>query len=127
MTHHFSSIWLGRFANEREAALAYDDKAIELRGLDARVNFRPADRQAGLGTTTARIEYPLMTVATSSEIGQAHNRRSGLGRILPAFSAFLDEQKGGQELLRCPGRGEQGELRKPPSSVWSTFPILQRV
>ena len=41
ITHHRSNIWLGRFANERNAALAYDNKAMELRGMDARVNFDP--------------------------------------------------------------------------------------
>jgi len=41
ITHHCASIWLGRFANERKAALAYDNKATELRGLDARVNCDP--------------------------------------------------------------------------------------
>jgi hypothetical protein len=41
ITHQYAHIWLGRFSNERKAALAYDDKAIELRGLDARVNFDP--------------------------------------------------------------------------------------
>jgi hypothetical protein len=39
--HQGSHIWLGRFANEREAALAFDDKDIELRGPEARLNFDP--------------------------------------------------------------------------------------
>ncbi|HEX7501577.1 MAG TPA: hypothetical protein VF524_14945, partial [Polyangia bacterium] len=41
ITYQFAHIWLGRFTDERKAALAYDNKAIELRGLDARVNFDP--------------------------------------------------------------------------------------
>ena len=41
ITHQYSHIWLGRFANEREAAHAYDAKATELLGLDARVNYDP--------------------------------------------------------------------------------------
>jgi len=41
LTFQFSHIWLGRFAKEREAAHAFDEKAIELRGPDARVNFDP--------------------------------------------------------------------------------------
>jgi hypothetical protein len=40
-THQGSHVWLGRFASERQAARVYDDKAIELRGSDARVNFDP--------------------------------------------------------------------------------------
>ncbi len=40
-THQLSSVWIGRFASERKAALAYDDKAIELRGPEARLNFDP--------------------------------------------------------------------------------------
>jgi hypothetical protein len=39
--HQGVYFWLGRFSNERKAALAYDNKAIELRGLDARVNLDP--------------------------------------------------------------------------------------
>lgn len=41
IVYHFSSIWLGRHTHELQAALAYDNKAIELRGLDARPNFDP--------------------------------------------------------------------------------------
>jgi len=33
--------WLGQFANERDAALAHDNKSIELRGSEARLNFHP--------------------------------------------------------------------------------------
>jgi hypothetical protein len=40
-THQGAHIWLGRFASERQAAQAYDDKATKLRGPDARVNFHP--------------------------------------------------------------------------------------
>ena len=40
-THQGAHVWLGRFASERRAALAYDDKAIELRGSEARLNFDP--------------------------------------------------------------------------------------
>jgi hypothetical protein len=41
ITHHRASIWLGRFTSERKAALAYDNKAMELRGAEARLNFDP--------------------------------------------------------------------------------------
>ncbi len=41
ITHRYSHIWLGRFANEHKAALAFDKKAIELRGPEARLNFDP--------------------------------------------------------------------------------------
>jgi hypothetical protein len=41
ITYRFRSIWLGRFADEREAALAFDARAIALRGLNARLNFDP--------------------------------------------------------------------------------------
>jgi AP2 domain len=41
ITYRYSAIWIGRFGDEREAALAFDAKAIELRGLNARVNFDP--------------------------------------------------------------------------------------
>jgi hypothetical protein len=41
ITHRYSRISLGRFADEREAALAFDQKAIELRGPEARLNFDP--------------------------------------------------------------------------------------
>jgi hypothetical protein len=44
-THRLTPIWLGRFANEREAALAYDNKAMELRGPEARLNFDPRTGQ----------------------------------------------------------------------------------
>jgi hypothetical protein len=39
--HQGVYFWLGQFANEREAALAYDNKAAELRGPEARLNFDP--------------------------------------------------------------------------------------
>jgi hypothetical protein len=44
-THRLRPVWLGRFANEREAALAYDNKAMELRGPEARLNFDPRTGQ----------------------------------------------------------------------------------
>jgi hypothetical protein len=41
ITHHYSHIWIGRFVSEREAALAYDAKATELLGQNARLNYDP--------------------------------------------------------------------------------------
>ena len=41
ITHQWKHITLGFFNDERAAAEAYDDKAIELRGPRARLNFDP--------------------------------------------------------------------------------------
>lgn len=39
IVHEKREIWLGSFASPLEAAIAYDNKAIELRPTFARINF----------------------------------------------------------------------------------------
>ena len=56
ITFQMECIWLGRFADESEAAIAYDRKAIELRGQDARLNFDPRTGERVWGRRLREIE-----------------------------------------------------------------------
>jgi hypothetical protein len=67
ITHRYTLIWLGRFADEREAALAYDNKAIELHGPEARLNFDP---RTGKRVWARRLHELTEALAKKPNIGK---------------------------------------------------------
>ena len=55
INHQWRHITLGFFKDERAAAEAYDDKAIEVRGPRARVNFDPSSGEEVWGMRLSEL------------------------------------------------------------------------
>jgi hypothetical protein len=56
--HHSRNIHLGLFSVERQAAEAYDAKAIALRGVHARINFHPETGRVVIGQRLGDLRQP---------------------------------------------------------------------